>query len=72
MTSATGQHLLFSKAALRRVRWAASAAPTSSTSRPGFNNWDLALHKDTRITESMALQFRAEFFNVVNHAQFTD
>ena len=37
---------------------------------PGFNNWDFALHKDTRLRESMALQFRAEFFNVFNHAQF--
>ncbi len=39
---------------------------------PGFNNWDFALHKDTRITESMTLQFRAEFFNVFNHAQFNN
>ncbi len=37
---------------------------------PGFNNWDLALHKDTRLTERTALEFRAEFFNVFNHAQF--
>jgi len=37
---------------------------------PGFNNWDLALHKNTAIGERMALEFRAEFFNVFNHAQF--
>jgi hypothetical protein len=37
---------------------------------PGFNNWDLALHKNTRIGERMALEFRAEVFNVFNHAQF--
>jgi hypothetical protein len=37
---------------------------------PGFNNWDIGIHKDTRIRESMLLQFRAEFFNVFNHAQF--
>ena len=37
---------------------------------PGINNWDLALLKDTKLTESMNLQFRAEFFDVFNHAQF--
>ena len=37
---------------------------------PGINNWDLALLKDTRLTEKVNLQFRAEFFNVFNHAQF--
>jgi len=30
----------------------------------------LALLKDTKITEGINLQFRAEFFNVFNHAQF--
>src|SRR6185312_1386831 len=39
---------------------------------PGFNNWDFGLHKDTRIRESMSLQFRAEFFNIMNHAQFNN
>ena len=37
---------------------------------PGLNNWDLALLKDTHITESKVLQFRFESFNLVNHAQF--
>ena len=37
---------------------------------PGINNWDMALHKGTPITEKSALEFRAEFFNVFNHAQF--
>jgi hypothetical protein len=37
---------------------------------PGLNNWDLSLHKDLRITESMKLEFRGEFFNIFNHAQF--
>jgi Carboxypeptidase regulatory-like domain len=39
---------------------------------PGINNWDLAFSKNTNITEKTALQFRAEFFNVFNHAQFTN
>ena len=39
-------------------------------SGPGINNFDMALLKDTRITESMQVQFRAEAFNIFNHAQF--
>jgi hypothetical protein len=41
-------------------------------SGPGINNWDVALHKTTRITERTSLEFRAEFFNVFNHAQFNN
>ncbi len=37
---------------------------------PGINNWDFALLKNTMITERFSLQFRAEFFNIFNHAQF--
>ncbi len=37
---------------------------------PGINNWDLAAFKRTKIRESHTLEFRAEFFNLVNHAQF--
>ncbi len=37
---------------------------------PGTNNWDLALYKNLRLTEAKSLQFRAEFFNAFNHAQF--
>ena len=37
---------------------------------PGLNNWDMALLKDTRITESKSLEFRFEAFNTWNHAQF--
>jgi hypothetical protein len=39
-------------------------------SGPGIDNFDMALLKDTRITESVQAQFRAEAFNVFNHAQF--
>ena len=39
---------------------------------PGILNTDFALLKDTRITESMALEFRAEFFNLFNHTQFNN
>jgi hypothetical protein len=37
---------------------------------PGLNNWDMALLKDTLLTETTRLQFRAEFFNLFNHTQF--
>jgi hypothetical protein len=37
---------------------------------PGLNNWDLALHKMTRVNERTSVEFRAELFNTFNHAQF--
>jgi len=37
---------------------------------PNWWNFDFSLVKDTRFTERMQLQFRAEFFNVMNHATF--
>jgi hypothetical protein len=37
---------------------------------PGMANFDMALTKTLRLTESKALQFRIEGFNVFNHAQF--
>jgi hypothetical protein len=37
---------------------------------PGMNNWDMALLKDTPLTESKSLEFRLETFNTFNHAQF--
>ena len=36
----------------------------------GRNNVDFSLYKDTRIFESVKLQFRAESFNLLNHAEF--
>ncbi|MFZ0954549.1 MAG: carboxypeptidase regulatory-like domain-containing protein [Candidatus Sulfotelmatobacter sp.] len=41
-------------------------------SGPGIYNFDMALLKDTQITEGLQAQFRAEAFNVFNHAQFTN
>jgi len=37
---------------------------------PGWSNVDLSVIKDTHITESKMLQFRAEFFNLFNFATF--
>ena len=39
---------------------------------PGLNNFDFALHKNTRIFEKWEMQIRAEFFNVLNRAQFNN
>jgi len=37
---------------------------------PGIDNYDMALRKLTRVTESASLEFRFETFNTFNHAQF--
>ena len=34
---------------------------------PGYADWDLSLLKATQLTERTRLQFRAEFFNILNH-----
>ena len=45
-------------------------APRSICCGPGLNNFDIAIHKNIKLTEQARLEFRGEFFNVVNHAQF--
>ncbi len=37
---------------------------------PGLATWDLSALKNTRLAERLNLQFRAEFFNILNHANF--
>jgi len=36
----------------------------------GAAQWDFALHRNFQIRESLALQFRAEMFNLLNHPNF--
>jgi len=58
---------------------AAFAAPLSGTygnlgrdpfSGPGISGWDFSAFKDTALRERLHLQFRAEFFNILNHSNF--
>ena len=37
---------------------------------PGDINFDVTLMKRTRIGENKTLEFRSEFFNIFNHANF--
>ena len=37
---------------------------------PGYFTWDTSLTKNTAITDRLNLEFRAEFFNVLNHPTF--
>ncbi len=46
-------------------------SPRTVCCGPGINNFDFSLLKDTRINERFTAQFRAEAFNIANHAQFT-
>ncbi|MBT9333253.1 carboxypeptidase-like regulatory domain-containing protein [Acidipila sp. 4G-K13] len=41
-----------------------------SLTGPGLGTFDLSLRKNTELTERLRLQFRAEFFNVLNHSNF--
>jgi hypothetical protein len=37
---------------------------------PRYGDWDFSIFKNFRVTESRDIQFRAEFFNVLNHPNF--
>jgi hypothetical protein len=37
---------------------------------PGFSNTDFSIIKNTRLTEEVSMQFRTEFFDLFNHANF--
>lgn len=52
-----------------------ASAPFGNSGRnayrtPNFNQWDLAVNKKFTIREAMSLQFRSEFFDVLNHTNF--
>ena len=37
---------------------------------PGFHRFDFSVFKGFQLTERFSLQFRAEFFNILNHPNF--
>jgi hypothetical protein len=37
---------------------------------PRYSSWDFSVFKNFRVTESKDFQFRAEFFNILNHTNF--
>ena len=39
---------------------------------PTFKQWDLAIYKNTQITERIGVQLRADFFNFLNHPNFSN
>ncbi len=45
-------------------------AGRNSFRAPGLEQWDLAADKNFHIWERTSLQFRSEFFNVLNHTNF--
>ncbi|MGI8742365.1 MAG: hypothetical protein ACR2NN_07290 [Bryobacteraceae bacterium] len=47
-------------------------APSVVARGPGINNWNVSLFKNVSIRERMALQFRAEAYNIFNHTQFSN
>jgi hypothetical protein len=44
----------------------------NSLDGPTFKQWDLAIYKNTTITERLVLQLRADFFNILNHPNFAN
>ncbi len=44
--------------------------PPGVVTGPGEFNWDISIIKTTPISEGKVLQFRTEFYNAFNHAQF--
>jgi len=37
---------------------------------PGLLDLDFSIFKDTKLTERLSMQLRAEFFNILNHPNF--
>ncbi|HXM97390.1 MAG TPA: TonB-dependent receptor [Candidatus Dormibacteraeota bacterium] len=46
------------------------SSPRTLCCNPPINNWDAGFFKDTHFGEGLNVEFRAEVYNVLNHAQF--
>jgi hypothetical protein len=70
-TSSTGVHSYFDTSQFATEPLGTLGSRRRFFHGPGLNDWDMALLKDTKLTERMNLEFRAEFFNLFNHTQFS-
>jgi hypothetical protein len=68
-----GANLAFDPSAFQQVTQEGiiGDSPRSVCCGPGINNIDFSLMKDLALKERYKLEFRGEFFNMANHAQFT-
>lgn len=62
----------FNTAAFQAVTTTFGTAGRGIVRGPGINNLDISVYKTFRFTENTNLQFRTEFFNVLNHAQYNN
>lgn len=65
----------FNVAAFQRLNPVTQAGEFGNAGRnivqgPGLQQWDFSAFKNVSVRESKSLQFRAEFFNLFNHANF--
>jgi len=62
----------FNKAAFQQIKEPGTfgTAGRNIVQGPGYANWDFSALKNFKIAESKQFQFRAEFFNVLNHTNF--
>ncbi|MBS1875947.1 MAG: TonB-dependent receptor [Acidobacteria bacterium] len=75
-TPNTYQYITFTNAQVAHVPmsfvpgsgWPSNMSGRDAFRAPGWWNLDLGVYKDTRITERINLQIRAEAFNLFNHA----
>ena len=65
----------FNAAAFQKLDPVANAGQFGTAGRnivegPGYANWDFSAVKNFKVAEAKQLQFRAEFFNILNHTNF--
>jgi len=46
-------------------------AGRNTVNTPGLNIWNMAIFKNTKLTERFGLQFRLETYNTFNHRNFS-
>ncbi len=71
MNPRNGAHYFFNTAAFTQPALGTIGnSPRSVCCGPGINDFDMAFLKSTPLTEGTRMEFRAEFYNLFNHAQF--